>query len=106
MIIQDLWKFYGDELVFQSVTATIGLTDRIGLVGANGVGKTTLLKTLVGELSPDRGQVTSPGGFTQGYLWQALPEESMTLQEFLKKPFVEQIELEETLRSLELEIAS
>ena len=37
MIIQDLWKFYGDELVFQDVTATIGSTDHIGLVGANGV---------------------------------------------------------------------
>src|SRR5690554_4478256 len=106
MIIHDLWKYYGDELVFQEVTASIGLTDRIGLVGANGVGKTTLLKTLVGELSPERGQVTSPGGFTQGYLWQALPEEPMTLAEFLREPFAAQIELEQSLRALELEIAS
>lgn len=106
MIIQDLWKFYGDELVFQEVTATIGHKDRIGLVGANGVGKTTLLKILVGELSPDRGQVARPGGFTQGYLWQTPPAEEKTLQEFLKEPFEAQIKLEEQMRALEKELAA
>ncbi|NMB02859.1 MAG: ABC-F family ATP-binding cassette domain-containing protein [Firmicutes bacterium] len=106
MIIQDLWKFFGDELVFKDVTATIGPRDRIGLVGANGVGKTTLLKTLVGELSPDRGQITRPGGFSQGYLWQTLPTEQKTLHEFLKEPFQEQIQLEEAMRSIERELAS
>lgn len=112
MIIQDLWKYYGDELVFQNVTATIGSTDRIGLVGANGVGKTTLLKTIVGELSPDRGQISCPGGYTQGCLWQelattvkTLPDAPQTLQEFLAEPFSQQIELEQTMRGLELEMA-
>ncbi len=104
MIIQDLWKFYGDELVFQNITATIGSTDRIGLVGANGVGKTTLLKTLVGELSADRGQVIYPGGFTQGSLWQTLPDAAMSLQQYLEEPFSDQIGLEQTMRGLELEL--
>lgn len=106
MIIQDLWKFYGDELVFQDVTATIGPKDRIGLVGANGVGKTTLLKTLVGELSPDRGEITTPGGFTLGYLWQRPPEDSQTLQAFLREPFAQQIELEQTMHTLGQELAN
>ena len=105
MIIQDLWKYYGDELVFKEVTATIGHKDRIGLVGANGVGKTTLLKTLVGELSPDRGEIFRPGGYTQGYLWQTPPTEAKTLQEFLKEPFEDQIKLEEQMRALEKEMS-
>lgn len=106
MIITDLWKYFGDELVFREITASIGPTDRIGLVGANGVGKTTLLKTLVGELSPDRGQISRPGGFTQGYLWQAIPSTQQTLQDFLAEPFAQQISLEETMRDLEQEMAS
>lgn len=105
MHIQDLWKYYGDELVFQGVTATIGLKDRIGLVGPNGAGKTTLLKTMVGELAPDRGQISLRGGFTQGYLWQTLPSNPMTLTEFVSEPFQGQIQLEERLRSLEQEMA-
>ncbi|MCK9526477.1 MAG: ATP-binding cassette domain-containing protein, partial [Limnochordia bacterium] len=105
MIIQDLWKFYGDELVFQNVTATIGTSDHIGLVGANGVGKTTLLKTLVGELSPERGQVICPGGYTIGFLWQAPPTSAQTLVEYLTEPFASQIELEGEMRTLEEEMA-
>lgn len=105
MIIQNLWKYYGDELVFQEVTATIGLTDRIGLVGANGAGKTTLLKTIVGELTPDRGQISLRGGFTTGYLWQALPSTEITLADFLNEPFKGQIELEEMMRGLEQEMS-
>lgn len=106
MIIQDLWKFYGDELVFQDVTATIGATDHIGFCGANGVGKTTLLKTLVGELSADRGSVICPGGYTIGSLWQAPPAGSQTLADYLREPFASQIELEGEMRALEEEMAN
>lgn len=105
MIIQDLWKYYGDELVFQEVSATIGSQDRIGLVGANGVGKTTLLRTVVGELSPDRGEINCPGGYTVGYLRQSPPAEDKTLEEFLREPFSEQIALEASLRDLGQELA-
>lgn len=105
MIIQDLWKFYGDELVFQNVTATIGSTDHIGLVGANGVGKTTLLKALVGELSPERGQVILPGGYTTGSLWQAPPASAQSLQDYLREPFAAQIERERELRILAEDMA-
>ncbi|NLL48482.1 MAG: ABC-F family ATP-binding cassette domain-containing protein [Firmicutes bacterium] len=105
MIIQDLWKFYGDELIFQDVIATIGATDHIGLCGANGAGKTTLLKTLVGELSPDRGSVSCPGGYTIGSLWQTLPSTSQSLADYLREPFASQIELEGEMRSLAEEMA-
>lgn len=105
MIIQDLWKYYGDELIFQNVTATIGATDHIGLVGANGVGKTTLLKTLVGELSPERGQVILPGGYTTGSLWQAPPASAQSLQDYLREPFAAQMEREKELRNLAEEMA-
>lgn len=106
MIIEDLWKYYGDELVFREVTATIGPADRIGLVGANGVGKTTLLRILAGNLSHDRGRLSCPGGYTVGFLEQLPPGEGGTLEEFLKEPFAAQIELERSLRQLEQKLAS
>ena len=106
MIIEDLWKYYGDELVFREVTATIGPADRIGLVGANGVGKTTLLRILAGNLSHDRGRLSCPGGYTVGFLEQLPPGEGGTLEEFLKEPFAAQIELEQRLRQLEQKLAS
>jgi ATP-binding cassette subfamily F protein 3 len=105
MIIEDVWKYYGDELILREINAVIGPNDRIGLVGANGVGKTTLLKTLAGELSPERGSITCPGGFTLGFLEQLPPEEQRTLEDFLKEPFAEQIKLERNLRQLEQELA-
>lgn len=48
---------YGDNLIFDGVSFAVNEGERIGLIGANGEGKTTLLKLVLGELSPDCGQV-------------------------------------------------
>ncbi len=63
--------------VFDSVTIGIDEGDRIGVVGRNGDGKSTLLKILAGRLAPDSGQVTRRGGVSLGMLDQgdALPPE-------------------------------
>ena len=51
-------KGFGDRQIIRDFTLRIQRGDRIGLVGANGTGKTTLLKLLTGELKPDGGTVT------------------------------------------------
>ncbi|HEY0628995.1 MAG TPA: ATP-binding cassette domain-containing protein [Sphingomicrobium sp.] len=51
-------KSFGDRAIIKDFTLRIQRGDRIGLVGANGTGKTTLLKLLTGELKPDSGMVT------------------------------------------------
>ena len=51
-------KSFGDRPIIRDFTLRIQRGDRIGLVGANGTGKTTLLKLLTGELKPDSGSVT------------------------------------------------
>ena len=51
-------KSFGDRPIIRDFTLRIQRGDRIGLVGANGTGKTTLLKLLTGELKPDTGTVT------------------------------------------------
>ena len=58
----------GGELLFSDVSFRISPGEHMGLVGANGVGKSTLLRILAGELSPDEGEV-SVGGIV-GYMPQ------------------------------------
>ena len=54
---EDVTKSYGDKAVIRGFSTRILRGDRVGLIGPNGVGKTTLLKLLVGELAPDTGEI-------------------------------------------------
>ena len=53
-----LEKAFGDQVILRGLDLRILRGDRVAFVGPNGVGKTTLLKMLVGEVAPDRGSVT------------------------------------------------
>jgi ATP-binding cassette subfamily F protein uup len=55
---ENVTKRYGDRIIVRDFSLRIQRGDRIGVVGANGTGKTTLLKLLTGELAPDAGKVT------------------------------------------------
>ncbi len=68
--LRGLHLAYGPRTLFSEVTATIGLRDRIGLVGRNGAGKSTLLKILAGQEQVDGGQIALPKGTSLGYLPQ------------------------------------
>ena len=61
---------YPTKVVFESVTIGIDEGDRIGVVGRNGDGKSTLLRLLAGRQQPDSGRVTRRGGITIGMLDQ------------------------------------
>ncbi len=80
VIVQGLNLSYGSKVLFDDSSFTIGPTDRIGLVGANGTGKSTLLKVLMGQVTPDNGTLTFRRKSRVGYLpqdLQALPEGSL-----------------------------
>ena len=55
--VEDLAKSYGDHKVFEHLSFKVEKGDKIALIGANGVGKTTLLEILMGRLQPDAGRV-------------------------------------------------
>ncbi len=57
ILIEDLGKSYGDKLLFSHFDYHFLRNDRIGIVGKNGVGKSTLMKTIFGEIPPDTGRV-------------------------------------------------
>ncbi|MBX3095019.1 MAG: ABC-F family ATP-binding cassette domain-containing protein [Cryobacterium sp.] len=67
------------RVVFDSVTIGLNEGDRVGVVGRNGDGKSTLLRLLSGRLEPDAGRVTRRGGVSLGMLDQAdeLPDDEL-----------------------------
>jgi ATP-binding cassette subfamily F protein 3 len=71
--VNNIHKAYGDDVILQGVTFIVNDGDRVGLVGPNGCGKTTLLRIIVGEEQPDQGSVSwQPPNLRIGYLEQAL----------------------------------
>lgn len=61
---------YGDNLIFSDVSFAVNEGERIGLVGANGEGKTTLIKLMLGEFEAESGQIIKKNGARIGYLEQ------------------------------------
>ncbi len=68
--LQQLGKNFGETVIFRDVTLGVEAGERIGIVGQNGTGKTTLLKTICGEYQPDEGTLTFGEGAVLGYLAQ------------------------------------
>ncbi len=77
-----------DSILFEGVTGTVLAGDSIGIVGKNGIGKTTLIKTILGELQPIDGIVNVSENIRVGYLDQESKFESESktiLEEYLNK---------------------
>lgn len=70
--VTNLEKSYGTQLLFQDVTFTLGKGERVGLVGRNGTGKSTLFRILLGEESSDKGEIIFPKNYLIGTLKQHL----------------------------------
>jgi ATP-binding cassette subfamily F protein 3 len=68
-------KHFGSRTLFQELNWVIGPGERVGLVGANGTGKSTLLKVLAGMETLDEGSLSAAKGTTTGYL----PQDGLSL---------------------------
>jgi ATPase subunit of ABC transporter with duplicated ATPase domains len=68
--VENLTKGYGAEPLFKNVNLMIAAGDKVAVIGANGIGKSTFLKTLVGELTPDSGDVKWSENSEIGYFAQ------------------------------------
>ncbi|MEO8100850.1 MAG: ABC-F family ATP-binding cassette domain-containing protein [Acidobacteriota bacterium] len=69
-------KQYGKQLIFVDASFQLNPGEKAGLVGPNGAGKTTLFRMIVGEESPDEGDVTVPKKLSVGYFRQDVEEMS------------------------------
>ncbi|OIP01752.1 MAG: glycosyl transferase family 2 [Bacteroidetes bacterium CG2_30_33_31] len=93
-------NFSGNEL-FRNINFLINEKDRIGLVGKNGAGKTSLLRVITGEMKPDSGQVIIPQDKTFGYLPQEMAfEDTKSILDEALSAFEENNRLELELENL------
>lgn len=84
LALQGISRWVGKEKLFENITTTIRPGDRIGLVGRNGSGKTSLFKIIAGESEPDTGFVNRPGHIRIGYLPQEwLPQKDAPLIDYV-----------------------
>lgn len=70
LAIEDLTKTYGDKILFDQISFSIQNRDRIGIVGVNGTGKSTLLKVIAGIEERDHGSLNHARDFKVAYLSQ------------------------------------
>ena len=107
LTIQNLHKAYGGNVVLKDVSLTLQDHQRMGLVGVNGCGKTTLLKILAGIEHADGGAVSLMKGVRVGYMEQQYTAEgNSTVFEEMKRVYEPVFAMEEKLRQLEKQMAS
>lgn len=104
--ISNLYIQYGDRILFDSISTTISIGEKIGLTGRNGAGKSTLLKILAGEITRYDGIIDKPKNETVAYLHQdiEISGEHSVLEEALKA-FEELNEIERLIHKAEQELA-
>jgi len=104
--IQNVSKQFDTQLVLDNVSLDLRSGETVGLVGANGAGKTTFFRVIAGLLMPDLGTVTSSRGLEIGYLPQE-PQVDLqrTLHEEVATAFAELLELETRLHTLSARMA-
>ena len=95
---------YGSQKVLKGASFEITSEDRLGLIGPNGSGKTTMLKILLGEEVPTDGRVSIAGGTRVGYVPQSVDavDDDLVLDWLV----AEYVSLEEELREAESAMAS
>ncbi|HEY3323233.1 MAG TPA: ABC-F family ATP-binding cassette domain-containing protein [Planctomycetota bacterium] len=84
--LEDAYKRYGEQRLLEGASAEFGDDHRVGLIGRNGCGKSTLMRILLGEEELDKGQVAYHPRLRLGYLRQHDPfEEGESVLEFLMR---------------------
>ena len=100
-------KSFGVETILEDISFSVNEGDKIGIVGVNGTGKTTLFKVITGIFPHDKGDIFTSKNCRLGYLEQNTNFYSeKTIYDEVVSVFSDLIEAEEELRSLEHQIAS
>lgn len=103
MTVEGLSKAYGEKTILKNISFGIEDGDKIGIIGVNGTGKSTLLKIVAGEESADDGKITKMRGLRIGYLPQApiFSDENEVVIDYMNKVS----DLDSTERITEAKIA-
>lgn len=102
---QNVAKAFGVNVVLKDVSFTLQQGDRMGLVGVNGCGKSTLMRLIAGLDSPDSGEISMVRGTRVGYLAQQdMVTHGASVWNELEKVYEPVFEMEKKLRALEAEM--
>ena len=102
---KDICKSYGIRDILKDITFSINEGDKVGIIGANGEGKSTLFKIITKEISQDSGEIFIDKNKTLGYLSQNLALDSdKNIYEETLSVFEELLNIEERLSSLEIKM--
>ena len=101
LTVKDLSHSFGGRSIFEDVSFRLLKGEHVGLVGANGEGKSTFMKIITRQLEPEEGKVIWSRKVNVGYLDQhAVLEDNQTINDVLKLAYSELFELEEENISL------
>ena len=104
--VKNLSHGFGDRAIFENVSFRLLKGEHIGLVGANGEGKSTFMSIVTGKLQPDEGKVEWSKYVTAGYLDQhAVLEKGMTVRDVLRTAFDELFKTEERINEIYMSMA-
>lgn len=99
--VEHLSHGFGDRAIFEDVSFRLLKGEHIGLIGANGEGKSTFMSVITGKLMPDEGKVEWAKNVRVGYLDQhTVLERGMTVRDVLKSAFAWLLDLEEEMNQI------
>lgn len=99
--VEHLSHGFGDRAIFEDVSFRLLKGEHIGLVGANGEGKSTFMNIITGKLMPDEGKIEWSKNVRVGYLDQhTVLEKGMTIESVLKSAFDYLFEMEENMNQI------
>lgn len=100
--VRELKKYFGANKIFDNISFELKTSERVGLIGQNGCGKTTLMKILMGMEDYQGGSISLRKGVKLGYLEQIhCVEEALTVRDVLRQAYEEAIALQEKIKVLE-----
>ena len=104
--VRSLTKTFGALPTLDAISFIVNSHERIGIVGSNGVGKSTLLRLLTGEEEPDAGTITYAPNVVFGYLPQSIPSfYGRTVQDLLLEAVGHLRQLEDRMRTIERDMS-
>lgn len=104
--LQKISKNYGTIPLFEELNLQINPNEKIGLIGTNGSGKSTILKIITGIESIDSGTVSCKKSCRIGYLEQMPVESEQLVKEYLLETFVQLNDIQKQLNHLEKQMAN